>query len=720
MKTSTVKNLLRATLLAGLACALPSLAAQDNVGLGNGSDGAAVVSGPQTVINAYARVTRGLTPGATAIEVDDAKGFGPDDLVMVLQTTGSNAASLAAPVETLSVPLDDNGVGRWELARLQKDAVDGTTLRLTAPLVHAYLGQYTQVIRVPEYTSLTIQPGASLVPEAWNGSTGGVLAFLAQGTLSIASRPTLAASDTDVAINAVGRGFQGGLGTPDSSGALFCSELERTSPGGAQKGEGITALRFGKAQTGRGRVANAGGGGVCVKSGGGGGGNGGLGGNGGNSYADEGGPGGGNRPVGGQGGAKLTFTPDFPGDRLLMGGGGGVGHFTRDSGSGMKGGSGGGIIFIRANALVGAGLIQANGAPGSGSSYADSGSGGGAGGTLYLRIAGQAECSAPQAQGGKGGDAASRSGPGGGGAGGRIILQKGWGGCDVDDLSVSGVNPGTQPDPADPSYGATRGGNGTVTVLKGGFSAQELPVPVVVTPGEGAHLNTPTPTYSGTLNDPSAPSAGTQVEVYVDDRPVGRTIVDPDGSWSLHPTGPDDALSPGPHTVHAVLVNPDQGVASAPSSPQTFTVDTSAPQVSVKTPAEGSTTRDSTPDYTGTVSDDGPGPLEVTIRVDDGPPAAATVTDTTWSYTPGEPLAPGSHTVTVTVTDEAGNTSTDSTTFTVEPSQGTPPDASGASSQAEVDRDFLGGGCASAGGAPAALAMVGAVFSALVARRRRR
>lgn len=302
--------------------------------------------------------------------------------------------------------------------------------------------------------------------------------------------------------------------------------------------------------------------------------------------------------------------------------------------------------------------------------------------------------------GGKGGDAASRSGPGGGGAGGRIILQKGWGGCDVDDLSVSGVNPGTQPDPADPSYGATRGGNGIVTVLKGGFSAQELPVPVVVTPGEGSHLNTPTPTYSGTLNDPSAPSAGTQVEVYVDDRPVGRTIVDPDGSWSLHPTGPDDALSPGPHTVHAVLVDPGQGVASAPSSPQTFTVDTSAPQVSVKTPAEGSATRDSTPDYTGTVSDDGPGPLEVTIRVDDGPPAAATVT--------------------VTVTDEAGNTSTDSTTFTVEPSQGTPPDASGASSQAEVDRDFLGGGCASAGGAPAALAMMGAVFSALLARRRRR
>ena len=359
----------------------------------------------------------------------------------------------------------------------------------------------------------------------------------------------------------------------------------------------------------------------------------------------------------------------MPGDRLLLGGGGGAGHMTDSAAGG--GGAGGGIIFIRANTMLGTGLIEASGANGGGSTTADSGCGGGAGGTLYLRIAGEAECRPPRVQGGKGGDAALRTGPGGGGGGGRIFFQKGAGSCKADADSVLGVNPGTQSDPTDASHGATAGGSGSFIELKGGFPVQALPAPVLVTPANGEHTQDSTPAYSGTIDVTPALTPGTQVYVLVDDREVGSATIEPDGTWSLHPTNPADVLSPGPHTVSVVARDDDQGVASAPSNPTTFTVDVQAPRVTVTAPTEGGRTEDTTPDYTGTVSDDGPGPLKVTVRVDGGDEVPAEVTGDSWTYTPTVPLAPGPHTVTVTVdVDPAGNTASDSTTFTVDPASG--------------------------------------------------
>jgi MYXO-CTERM domain-containing protein len=645
MKNTSWKNILRTALLAVTVGALPALAGPDNVGLGTGRDGALTVTTANQIINAYARVTAPLAPGDNAIMVSSATGFAAGDLVLVMQMTGvvpEPPSGGPSPVDLTNDP-----VGRWEFARL--GSVAGNTLNLTAPLVNSYAGNVTQVIRVREHTSVTINAPGSITAPAWDGSTGGVVAFLATGSVALNAFP---------AINVTGKGFQGGLSVDDTSGITGCTGLDEPAQAGARKGEGIAFTRFGPTQTGRGRVANGGAGGVCLNSGGGGGGNGGTGGQGGNSED-------GNRVAGGQGGAALTFNLL---NHLLMGGGGGAGHVRTVGAATVTGGAGGGIVFVRANATTGAGTIVANGGTGGSTTTGqDAASGGGGGGSIYVRIAGASTCGNLQAIGGTGGSASAGSavGPGGGGGGGRVFLQKNSGTCTPTATAVIGASAGVQQDstvPGGSAYNAQPGTAGSTTVRTPGFPAN-MPAPVVNTPANGSRTNDTTPTYSGTISVTPALPAGTEVAIFVDGAEVGRVTPDALGNWTFTPVAP---LGTGTHSVNAIAINTAEAVQSSTSNTNTFVVDLTPPTVVVATPAEGSRTNDTTPTYSGTVSDDGPGPLTVAIQVDGTPLGNATVTGTTWTLTPLVPLPEGPHTVMATATDDVGNTASDSNDFTVD------------------------------------------------------
>jgi MYXO-CTERM domain-containing protein len=645
MNTATEKNLLRTALLAVLACALPALAGPDNIGVGSGRDGAFTVPGLNTVVNRYAQVTGPLAPGDNAIQVNDATGFAAGDLVMVMQTTGivPEPPSGGGPNP---VPLTNDPVGSWEFARLA--SVAGMTMNLTAPLIRPYAGNVSQVIRVPEYSALTNAGGRTIVPQAWNGTTGGVVAFLVQG-----------AFDNNGQVVATGRGFRGGVTVDDATSTTGCSGLDEPAPQGAQKGEGVAVTRYGPAQTGRGRVANGGGGGVCYGSGGGGGGNGGTGGQGGNTDLDA----DGNRAVGGEGGAALAFLSV---DHLLMGGGGGAGHAFGVASPFPTGGAGGGIIFVRAGSMTGAGSMIANGAPGSSATLVEGASGGGAGGTVYLRVNGAAACGVIRALGGVGGNSNVEVGTGGGGAGGRILFQKGSGTCAVPGAAnVIGVNPGQQPNPGAPGgaqYGGTAGGNGSVTSLTGSFL---MPTPVVMTPpnapANGSTTNDNTPTYSGTVPTPFP--TGTEIAIYVDGTEVGRATPTAGGAWTFTPVVP---LADGVHTVNAIAISATQAMQSTVSNTNTFMVDTVAPAAPmVLTPADGSSTTNNQPAYTGTAD---PGST-VNVIVDGVSIGTVTATAVgTWSLAQPVALADGPHTVRATAMDAAGNVSPVSNinTFTVD------------------------------------------------------
>ncbi len=570
MKNRLFKKWLEAVLCVLALGSTAALAEPDTFGLGTGRDGTLTVSTAGTnYINSYAPVTGPLAAGDTLVPVGACTGetrcFAAGDLVLVLQTTGL----VPEPASGEAAVIDLNGkykeVGRWEFARL--DSVSPTSMTLTAPLAYDYAASVTQIIRVPEYTSLTINATRSITAPAWNGSTGGVVAFLAQNTFT-----------NNGTVNANAIGFRGGRFVDDESGDVGCAgtdpDLDKPAPQGAQKGEGLAVTPFKDAHTGRGNVANGGGGGVCYKSGGGGGGNGGAGGNGGNS-------GDGNRPVGGLGGAAVegSFIT-----RLTFGGGGGSGH--GDSGSTVTGGRGGGIVFIRANQLTGTGSIFANGES-AGVAANDASSGGGAGGTLYLRFATSASCGGASmgARGGIGGNSGLiQVGPGGGGGGGRILFQSASGTCVIGSSNVGRASAGTQQDPSAPggsNYGAQAGVDGVYSRLNTGFPVS-LPTPTVSTPANGSVTSNRRPLIEGTARP------DTDVVIYIDGVAVGTARSNSAGTYIF--ALPAD-LAERTHTVQAAIEV--EGVQSPKSAANTFTVDRTPPNtVIVSGPPSPSNSRD--------------------------------------------------------------------------------------------------------------------------------
>ena len=172
--------------------------------------------------------------------------------------------------------------------------------------------------------------------------------------------------------------------------------------------------------------------------------------------------------------------------------------------------------------------------------------------------------------------------------------------------------------------------------------------PVISAPADGALTGDSTPGISGTAEPNST------VEVSIDGTPVGTATADGNGDWTFTPSTP---LSDGSHTVSATATDA-AGNTSAASSTNTFTVDAGDPVVVISTPANGSTTSDSTPLLTFGVTDNSN--TTTTCTIDNGTPFACESGDDLPT------LNDGSHTLVVTATDGAGNSAGDTTTFTVD------------------------------------------------------
>ncbi len=322
-------------------------------GYGDGSDGpfapavSAAWASPDTTVTAAA--------GGTTLTVGSSAGFAVDNLVLIHQTQGINA-------------------GTWETARVT--AVGAGALTVAEPLLAAYTVG-AQVVKVPQFTTVTIKAGVTITAPAWTGAVsaggtgiGGILAFVATGTVSVSGN-----------ISADAKGFQGGPGDGGNNG---CGGVP---PNGGFAGE--SSLGAGTRAT----VANGtggGGGGTLLSfccsncppipgttgdSGGGGGG-----------YGTAGATGQGSAQPG-VGGATIGAT-DL--STIFFGGGGGGGGGNCGASS-PAGGAGGGIVLVSAPTVTVAatGKITARGAistinaPGN---WEGSG-GGGAGGAIVVSTA---------------------------------------------------------------------------------------------------------------------------------------------------------------------------------------------------------------------------------------------------------------------------------------------------------------------------------------------
>ncbi|MGE0126744.1 MAG: DUF11 domain-containing protein [Blastocatellales bacterium] len=482
----------------------------------SGKDGELTVTTPNTIINKYGVLAVDAPAGASMLTVTNPGGAnGLDlstltagDLIMVIQMAGAsinitNSSNYGAVTNL-------NSAGRHEFVTVS--SVEGNIIKINPPcggLIFSYsAAAKTQIIRVPQYTSLTINNDGSLTAPAWDGKTGGVVVAHVQNNTII-----------NGVIDVSGLGYRGGELSAAGGGGFRSDYVTTQQDFGAEKGESFAGYKMdydlnGGGRYGRGAPANGGGGGTAHNSGGGGGGNGNNGKawngqgvmdsgavgaaawnldpgyeNNGNQLTDSAGGGRGGYSFGNNNGDALNHKPgdsiwggDFrrevgglggrpaPQDtagRIFFGGGGGAGAQNDDTGG--AGGNGGGLIYIMANGVSGTGTLRSNGANG-GATRGDSrdgAGGGGAGGTIVVNAKTLSGISA-QANGGGGGNqipppalfANHSVGPGAGGGGGFIAYNGG-------SISTQ-VNPGangisqSQAVSEFPANGATRGATGTV------------------------------------------------------------------------------------------------------------------------------------------------------------------------------------------------------------------------------------------------------------------
>jgi uncharacterized repeat protein (TIGR01451 family) len=483
----------------------------------SGKDGSLTVTNPNTIINKYAKLMADAPAGSATITISTPSGpngldpatLQAGDLIMIIQMAGASIDTSDTPNYGQVTNL--NSAGRYEFVTV--GSKNNNVITINPPcggLRYSYtVTGKTQVIRVPQYTTLTINAGASLTAPAWDGATGGIVVMDVESAAVINGN-----------IDTTGLGFRGGALSMAGGGGFRVDYRTTQQDFGAEKGEGIAGyqidydIAFG-GRYGRGAAANGGGGGTAHNTGGGGGANGnnnktwngqGImdgtvtgadawkldpgyignnnaltdssgGGRGGYSYAVENGnaltQGPGNdvwsgdkrREVGGLGGRPV---PQDPAGRLFFGGGGGAGAQNNDSGG--AGGNGGGMIFIRASSISGSGQLRSNGTNGGNTrnAHRDAPGGGGAGGTIVVS-AGTLGGITAQANGGNGGSQSQpiapfepeSEGPGGGGGGGFIAYSGGTMTTEV----RGGLNGTTTASSLSefPANGATRGATGAIS-----------------------------------------------------------------------------------------------------------------------------------------------------------------------------------------------------------------------------------------------------------------
>lgn len=276
---------------------------------GNGSDGAASIN---TSTDSVANTTFSASSGSTSATFGSGTGFADGNLILIHQSRNGGA-----------------GAGAWELNKI---ASGGGTTSVT--LAYATIQAYdttAQVYLLKQYSSVTINSGQTLTGRAWDGTKGGIVAFLCNGITTITGT-----------ISSSSKGYRGGA-HPANDGII------------GDSGEGTAGASVSASSSANG---NGGGGGrqIGPESG-----------SGGNGSALVGG--GTNGAVSGNAGLTvMTFG----------GGGGGKGRDSTGGNVAFDGGEGGGIVLIISKTITITGAINSIGT-------SRTGAGAGAGGSVLLK-----------------------------------------------------------------------------------------------------------------------------------------------------------------------------------------------------------------------------------------------------------------------------------------------------------------------------------------------
>jgi len=177
--------------------------------------------------------------------------------------------------------------------------------------------------------------------------------------------------------------------------------------------------------------------------------------------------------------------------------------------------------------------------------------------------------------------------------------------------------------------------------------------PIIISPLDGTMSSDVTPTITGTAE------AGSSVEIFREGISLGSATADGGGDWAYTPSS---NWSDGTYRITAKATD-TAGNTSIDSTTVAVTIDTIAPSAPIITsPADGTLSTDKTPVISGTAE------ASSTVEVFRGGVSQGTTdVDGTgnWTYTTASNWSEGTHSITASATDAAGNTSVSSTEVTV-------------------------------------------------------
>ncbi len=450
-----------------------------------GKNGALTVSAPNQILNQYIPVSVNIAAGSSVVTIANSSLFSicPGDLIMIYQAQG--ASMDITNTASYGNITNYNSAGLYEFKYVQSVSGNNVTTQTTFTNSYAAAGR-VQLVKVPQYTNLTINAGASIVPKPWKDTIIAATPYRFGGLVVLHSTNIV----NNGTITATSSGFRGGaLFFSVGLNMGFTAFRSTFNNQGGEKGESIFGYQIDYDGPNGGRYclgapANAGGGGNGHNAGGGGGANGNNGnawsgqgimivnatnllsawalsagyaangnaltnssggGHGGYSYGDANanatvqGPanpawvGDTRREVGGIGGRPLTNINSET--RIYFGGGGGSAH--ADNNATPAATNGGGIVYLIATgAISGTGNILSNSTNVGNSSgcNCDGLSGAGAGGSIVIKTGAIPVTQVVTANGGNGGNQMfpvapsnpnESEGPGGGGGGGFVAISTG-------------------------------------------------------------------------------------------------------------------------------------------------------------------------------------------------------------------------------------------------------------------------------------------------------
>ena len=244
-----------------------------------GKNGAGTITAAGTIVNTYTRLTANAAAGSNNLSVTNsaltggafgATALATGDLVMLIQHQGASITTTTTDA-TYGAVSAYNNAGFYELAEV-RSVPNSTSIVVTCALQNSYTATgKVQVVRMPRYSTLTLNANTSVTAPMWDGATGSVVAVDVRGDITL---------NTGAIIDVSGKGFRGGAlnNSPTLvNGAASTDYVYATNASGAEKGESIAGYQADydalNGRFGRGAPANGGGGGNNHNAAGGGGAN---------------------------------------------------------------------------------------------------------------------------------------------------------------------------------------------------------------------------------------------------------------------------------------------------------------------------------------------------------------------------------------------------------------------------------------------------------------